>query len=324
MKAIIYKRYGSPDVFKLKEIKTPVPKDDEVLVKIYASSVNAADVDQLKGVFMIRIGGLFRPKYKILGSDIAGVVEAIGKDVTLFKPGDEVFGDLTERGFGSFAEYACAPEKALTLKPASLTFEQAASITSAGLLAVQGLRDEDEIKPGDKILINGAGGSVGTIAIQIAKYYGAEVTAIDSEVKFDMLRSLGADHLIDYTKEDYTKTGKRYDRIVDNVALRSVDDYKEALNPKGKYVMVGGKASTILKIFIRGPKILKAEGKKLGLLIWKPNKKEDIDFLLELIDSGKVSPVIDRSFPLSETATAFKHFIEGHPLGKVIIKVCDN
>jgi len=268
---------------------------------------------------MIRMGGLFRPKYKILGSDIAGVVESVGKDVTLFKSGDEVFGDLTENGFGSFAEYACAPEKALTLKPASMTFEQAASIPSAGLLAVQGLRDEDEIKPGDKILINGAGGSVGTLAVQIAKYYGAEVTAVDSEIKFDMLRSLGADHLIDYTKEDYTKTGKRYDRIVDNVALLSVDDYKEALNPKGKYVMVGGKASTILKIFIRGPKILKEEGKKIGLLIWKPNRKEDIDFLLELIESGKVSPVIARSFPLNETAEAFKYFEEGHPLGKVII-----
>ena len=205
-----------------------------------------------------------------------------------------------------------------------MTFEQAASIPSAGLLAVQGLGDEDEIKLGDNILINGAGGSVGTLAVQIAKYYGAEVTAVDSEMKFDMLRSLGADHLIDYTKEDYTKTGKRYDRIVDNVALRSVDDYKEALNPKGKYVMVGGKVSTILKIFLRGPKILKEEGKKLGLLIWKPNRKEDIDFLLELIESGKVSPVIDRSFSLSETAAAFKHFIEGHPLGKVIIKVCDD
>ncbi|NPD90295.1 MAG: NAD(P)-dependent alcohol dehydrogenase [Asgard group archaeon] len=323
MKAVVYKKYGSTKVLKLKDVEKPSPKDNEVLVRIHAASANAADLDQLKGVFLIRLQGLFRPKYEILGSDFAGVVEVVGKDVRQFQPGDEVLGDLTQCGFGAFAEYVCVPEKILTLKPTSISFEEAASIPSAGVLAVQGLRDYGQIKPGLKVLINGAGGSLGPFAVQLAKYFETEVTAVDSRGKFDMLRSIGADNVVDYSQEDYTKKGISYDLILDNVAKRSISDYIRALNPNGNFVMVGGSTSTMIKIFLRGRKILKREDKKLSVLIGKPNRREDVDFLLNLIESRKVIPVIDSTYPLSEVAEAFKHLEAGHPNGKIIIRVED-
>jgi NADPH:quinone reductase-like Zn-dependent oxidoreductase len=234
MKAIVYTEYGPPAVFQLKEIEIPAPRDDEVLVKIHAASVNSWDWELLsKKPSMVSLGSRSNPKYKILGADIAGRVEAVGANVKQFKPGDEVFGDLCQSGWGGFAEYVCARENALALKPASMTFDEAAAVPQAGLLALQGLRNKGQIQPGQKVLINGAGGGVGTFAIQIAKSFGAEVTGVDSTMKLDKMRSIGADHVIDYTQEDYTKSGQRYDLILDVKANRSIFDYKRALRRKG-------------------------------------------------------------------------------------------
>ena len=262
MKAIVYTEYGSPDVLHLQEVEKPTPKEDEALVKIHAASINAADLEILRGNWSARFGGPLKPKHKILGSDIAGRIEAVGRNVKQFQPGDEIWGDLSiPLGYGAFAEYVCVPENALRLKPARMTFEQAAAIPSAGANALQNLRgvgssspsfllsDKGEIQPGQKVLINGAGGGVGTFAVQIAKSFGAEVTGVDSPSKLDMLRSIGADHVIDYTQEDFTKNGQRYDLILDVVASRSIFDYKRALSPKGIFVMVGGSGAAILQAF---------------------------------------------------------------------------
>jgi len=299
LKAITYKRYGSPDVLELKEVEKPTPKDEEVLVKIIAASINVEDLDFLRGRgFSVRFVGPLKPKYKILGFDLAGRIETVGRNVKQFKPGDEVFGDLFSYGFGAFAEYVCAPEKALMLKPESITFEQAATIPSRAIIALQGLRDKRQIQPGQKVLINGAGGGVGPFAIQIAKYYGAEVTCVDNTKKLDMLRSIGADHVIDYIQEDFTKNGQHYDLILDIAAHHSIFDYKRALSPKGIYLIVGGSRSSILQAVFLGPLISIIGSKKMGLMIWKPNKKEDLEFMKELIESGKVVPVIDKTYPL--------------------------
>jgi len=320
LKAITYKRYGSPDVLELKEVEKPTPKDEEVLVKIIAASINVEDLDFLRGRgFSVRFVGPLKPKYKILGFDLAGRIETVGRNVKQFKPGDEVFGDLFSYGFGAFAEYVCAPEKALMLKPESITFEQAATIPSRAIIALQGLRDKRQIQPGQKVLINGAGGGVGPFAIQIAKYYGAEVTCVDNTKKLDMLRSIGADHVIDYIQEDFTKNGQHYDLILDIAAHHSIFDYKRALSPKGIYLIVGGSRSSILQAVFLGPLISIIGSKKMGLMIWKPNKKEDLEFMKELIESGKVVPVIDKTYPLSEGTAAFKHFEEGNPQGKIVI-----
>lgn len=321
MEAIVYDRYGPPGVLKLEEIPRPSPSNDEVLVKVHAASVNAADLDLLRGTFMVRPGGLFRPKYKILGSDIAGQVEAVGKNVTQFRPGDAVYGDLTECGFGAFAQYAVAREDTLTLKPAMLTYEQAAAVPSATILALQGLRGRKQIQPGEKVLINGAGGSVGPFAVQIAKCFGAEVTAVDSTRKLDMLRSIGADHVIDYSCEDFARSGRQYDLILDNVATRSVFDCLPALNPSGVYVIVGGSTARILQAALLSAWIKEKRNKTVGLLMWKPNRKEDVAFVKELLEAGKVTPVIDRTYPLSETAKAVRYLEEGHARGKVVITV---
>ena len=318
MKAIVYTKYGPPDVLELKDVEKPTPKENEVLVKVYASSLNAADVDYLRGRPMVRLGGLRKPKYKILGSDIAGQVEIVGRSVNKFQPGDEIFVDSSVCGFGAFAEYACVPENALMLKPASMTFEEVATLPQAAILALQGLRDKRQIQPGQKVLINGAGGGVGTFAVQIAKFFGAEVTGVDSAEKLDMVRSIGADHVIDYTQEDFTKSGQRYDLILDVVVSRSISDYKRALNPKGILAMVGGSMATVLKAVILGPLI---KSKKMGIVMWKPNKKEDLAFLIELFEAGKVVPVIDRRYPLSEVAEAFRYLEEGQHQGKIIINV---
>ncbi|GAJ11877.1 unnamed protein product, partial [marine sediment metagenome] len=235
MKAIVCTKYGPPDVLQLKEVDKPTPKDNEALVKVRAASLNATDFEYLRGVFIARLvyKGLLKPKNTILGTDIAGQVEAVGRNVTQFQPDDEIWGDLSVCGFGAFAEYVCVPENVLRLKPASMTFEEAAAIPTAAVLALHNLCDKRPIQPGQKVLINGAGGSVGTFAVQLARYFGAEVTGVDSMEKLDMLRSIGADHVIDYTQEDFTRSGQHYDLILDVVAHRSFFDYKRALSPKG-------------------------------------------------------------------------------------------
>jgi NADPH:quinone reductase-like Zn-dependent oxidoreductase len=321
MKAIVCTKYGSPDVLQLKEVAKPTPKDNETLVKVHAASLNAADFELLRGVFVVRIVAPLKPMYKILGSDIAGRVEAVGRNVKQFQPGDEIWGDLSAHGFGAFAEYVCVPEKALRLKPASMTFEEAAAYPQAAVLALQNLRNKRPIQPGQKVLINGAGGGVGTFAVQIAKYFGAEVTGVDSTMKLDMLRSIGADQVIDYTQEDYTKSGQRYELILDVVAYHSIFEYKRALSPKGIFVYVGGSTAAIFQALFLGPLISRTGSKKMGVVMWKPNKKEDLDFLKELYEAGKVVPVIDRRYPLSEVPEALRYLEEGHARGKVVITV---
>jgi NADPH:quinone reductase-like Zn-dependent oxidoreductase len=319
MKAIVCYKYGSPDVLQLKDVEKPTPKDNEALVKVHAASLNAADLETLRGVFVVRIAAPLKPMYKILGSDIAGRIEAVGRNVKQFQPGDEIWGDLFVCGFGAFAEYVSVPENELALKPASMTFEEAATYPQAAILALQNLRDKRPIQPGQKVLINGAGGGVGTFAVQIAKYFGAEVTGVDSTRKLDMLRSIGADQVIDYTQEDFTKSGQRYDLILDVVAYRSIFDYKRALSPKGIYVFVGGSTAAIFQALFLGPLISMTGSKKMGVVMWKPNKKEDLVFLKELFEAGKVVPVIDRRYPLSEAAEALRYLEEGHARGKVVI-----
>jgi NADPH:quinone reductase-like Zn-dependent oxidoreductase len=324
MKAMTYEKYGLPDVLQLRELAMPTPKDDEVLVKIQAASVNSWDWGLLRGTpFLNRLGGLFTPKNKILGCDIAGCVETVGRNVREFKPGDEVFGDLSGCGFGGFAEYVCASENALMLKSASMTFEQAAAMPQAGLLALQGLRDKGQIQKGHKVLINGAGGGTGTFAVQIAKWYGAEVTGVDSSGKLDLLRSLGADYVIDYTQEDFTKKGRLFDIVLDVVTYRSLFDYRRVLSPKGTYVMLGGGSwARVYQAMFLGPIISLTGSKKMRLLMLRPNK--DLAIVKELFDAGRLKPVIDKCYPLSEVPEAFRYFGEGQAKGKIVITVGQN
>jgi len=320
MKAVTYAERGPPAVFQKIEVETPTPRDDEVLVKVHAASVNSWDWELLrKRPFMVSLGGRSDPRYKILGADIAGRIEAVGRDAKQFRPGDEVFGDLCNSGWGGFAEYACARGSALMLKPASMTFEEAAATPQAGLLALQGLRKRRQIQPGQKVLINGAGGGVGTFSVQIAKSFGAEVTGVDSTSKLDMVRSIGADHVIDYAREDYTKRGQRYDLILDMKGNRSAFDYKRALRPRGTFVMVGGSWTRLFQLLLLGPLISMIGSKRMGFLAYKPNK--DLALLTGLIEAGKVTPVIDRTYPLSETPEAIRYLAEGRALGKVVITV---
>jgi len=320
MKAIVCTKYGPPDVLQLKEVARPIPKDDEALVKIHAASLNAADFEIMRGVFVVRMTAPRKPMYKILGSDIAGRIEAVGGNVKQFQPGDEIWGDLSfPFGYSTFAEYVCIPEKALRLKPASMTFEQAAAVPTAGVVALQNLLVKRPIEPGQKILINGAGGGVGTFAVQIAKYFGAEVTAVDSTKKIDMLRSIGADHVVDYTQEDFTKTGKIYDLILDVVAYRSIFTHRRPLGPQGIFIYVGGSTSAIFQALLLGPLVSRTGSKKIGIGKWEPNNKEDLELLTELIEAGKVAPVIDKRYPLSELPEAMQYLEDGHALGKVVI-----
>ena len=323
MKAIVRSEYGSPDVLELREVAIPTPKDGEVLVLVHASSVNMADVDYLLGRPKVaRLGtGLRRPKNSGLGLDVAGQVEAVGRNVTGFQPGDEVFGDMTEHGFGAFAEFVCAPQDAFALKPDGLTFEEAAAVPQAAIMALQGLRGKRQIQPGHEVLINGAGGNLGPFAVQIAKSFGAEVTGVDSTSKLDMLRSIGADHVIDYTQEDYTKLGQRYDWILDVAAYRSVFESRRALRPNGVYVMVPASIGGAFQAMFLGALISMAGSHKIGMVKWKPFKKEDVGFLKELLDAGKVTPVIDRSYPLTEVPEALRYQEEGHPRGKLVITI---
>lgn len=321
MKAIVYTKYGSPDVLQLKEVEKPATKENEVLIKVVASSVNEWDNGLIsgKGLLTRLLGGLFKPKNKILGADVAGVIEAVGNNIKNFKPGDEVFGDIAGAGFGAFAEYVCAPEKMLAKKSTEMSFEQAAALPQAGLLAMQGLRYKKPLLAGQHLLINGAGGGVGPIALQYAKSIGATVTCVDREEKFNMLRSLGADELIDYRKTDYTKTGIQYDYILDVTARRSVSDYKRALKPGGVFAMIGGSMGGLLfQMMVLQPFLSKYRKKKLGIMGYHVSK-EGLDELSKLFDDGKISPVIDRSFPLAATADAFRYYQQGTFTGKIII-----
>jgi NADPH:quinone reductase-like Zn-dependent oxidoreductase len=317
MKAMVWTRYGPPEVLKLQEIDTPIPKDNEVLVKVHAASLNAGDLKIMRGEsFILRLmNGLRKPKHKILGDDIAGQVEAVGKNVKQFQPGDEVFG---VSNFGAFAEYGCFNEKYLVRKPGALSFEEAAAIPMAAIPALQGLRDKGQIESGQKVLINGASGGVGTFAVQIAKYYGAEVTGVCSTMKLDMVRSIGADHVIDYTQEDFTKNGQRYDLILDLAAHHSMNDFKRALSPKGIYVCIGGTMSQYIKTLLLGPLITLRGSKKMRIGFGNPNQ-EDYEFLIELFEAGKVVPVIGKRFPLSEIVEALRYLEEGHARGKLVI-----
>ncbi len=321
--AMVYTRYGSPDVLQFKEVEKPTPKDDEVLIKVHAASVNAAEGHLVRGKpFLVRLMGmgLLKPKHTIPGAAVAGRVEAVGRNVTQFQPGDEVFGDLSACGWGAFAEYVCARDDAVALKPVNLTFEQAAAVPLAAVTALQALRDKGQIKPGQKVLINGASGGVGMFAVQIAKSFGAEVTAVCSTRNVDMMRSIGADHVIDYTREDFTQNGQHYDLILAANGYHPIFAYKRALRPKGIYVMSGGDMAQVFQAMLLGPWISMIGSQKMGNVMAKPNK-EDLVFVKGLIEAGKVVPVIDRSYPLREVPEALRYLEDGHARGKIVITV---
>lgn len=319
MRAVVFTEYGSPDVLELREVERPTPKDDEVLVRVHAVSLNDWDWGALRGTPFVNrlLFGLLRPKKRILGSDIAGRVEAVGRKVRQLRPGDEVFGDLSGT-WGGFAEYVCARENALTPKPANLTFEAAAAIPQAGLLALQGLR-KGPIRPGQTLLLNGAGGGVGTFAIQIARPFGVEVTAVDSAEKLEMLRSLGAEHVLDYAQVDFTRTGERYDLILDVKTNRSPFACASALNRDGTYVTVGGSMARMLEFLLFAPWIALTRKKHLRILALKVN--QGLRELKELCEAGKVVPVIDRLYELSEVPDAFRRFGAGRHRGKIVVTV---
>jgi NADPH:quinone reductase-like Zn-dependent oxidoreductase len=321
MKAFVRAQYGPPSVLEFEDVNSPVLKDDEVLVRVHAASLNQGDLDYLYGKpFLTRMGiGLRAPRKRGLGFDAAGHVEAVGKDVTRFQPGDAVFGDLTQFGHSAFAEYAIAPERAWAQMPSSMSYEEAATLPQAAILALQGLRGRGGIARGNRVLINGASGSVGPFAVQIAKALGAHVTGVCSSKKMDMVRRLGADEVIDYTLEDYTRGEQRYDRIVDVAGNRSIFQCRRALKPSGVYVLLGGSTSRICACLFLGPLITLAERKKMGFLWWKPFQKEDVAFLQGLIAAGKIKPVIDSTYPLSEVREALGHLETGNAQGKVVI-----
>ncbi len=318
MKAMVFTEYGPPDVLKLQEVERPAPNEDQVLVKVHAASVVWADLAFVKGEpFMSRLAsGLREPRHKIPGMDMAGRVEAVGRKAKQFRPGDEVFGDLSRCGYGAFAEYVAVPEGELALKPANIPFEEAATLPQAALVALQGLRDKGQIQPGQKVLINGASGGNGTFAVQIAKSFGAEVTGVCSARNLDLVRSLGADQVIDYTQEDFTQGGQRYDLMFDIVGNRSVSDCMRALRPKGTYVACAFSPVALLL----GPLISMLGSKKVVQLSHSPDV-EDLAFVKELVEAGKVVPVIDKRYQLSEVAEALRNYEDGHAQGKVVITV---
>jgi NADPH:quinone reductase-like Zn-dependent oxidoreductase len=326
MKAMVYTQYGAPlDVLQLKEVEIPAPNDDEVLIKVYASSINSAELHLIRAdPFLTRMStGYLRPTKTIPGADVAGQVEAVGKNVKQFKPGDAVFGDLSGCGWGAFAEYVCATENALLLKPTNMTFEQAAAVPVAGVTALQGLRNKGLIKSGQKVLINGASGGVGSFAVQIAKSFDTEVTGVCSTLKIDMLRSIGADHVIDYTQEDVTQSGQHYDLILDAAAYRPFSLYKRVLSPRGIYVFAGGSTSGLFRTMLQGSLMSKSEGQTFVTLMAGPNLM-DLGFMKELLETGKVTPFIDKCYPLSEAAAALQYVEERHVQGKVVITVAQN
>jgi NADPH:quinone reductase-like Zn-dependent oxidoreductase len=319
MKAVVMERYGTADVLELRDVAKPVPKAGEVLVRVHAASVNDWDWGMVQGKpFIVRLlNGLFKPKVRIIGCDVAGRVEAVGADVETFRPGDDVYGDLCESGFGAFAEYVCAPQASLARKPAGMTFEQAAAIPQAGMLAVQGLIDVGRIQPGRKLLLNGAGGGVGTLALQIARLYDAEVTVVDKPGKTGMLQAMGAHHVIDYLEEDITRAGRTYDLILDVKTNRSPFAYARALAPGGTYVTVGGDTRRLLQVLVLGPWISRLCGKHVRMVALKPNK--DLAYCNTLFEAGQLAPVIEGPYALVDVPEAFRLFDAGDHKGKIIV-----
>lgn len=323
MKSIVRDRYGSSDVLRLEDIPKPVPGAGEVLVRVHAASVNTADLDHLRGrPYAARLGtGLRQPRNRGVGLDVAGRVEAIGENVTRLHPGDEVWADLFGFGHGAFAEYVCAPERAFALMPAGITFEEAATVPHSGVLALQGLRGKGQMQPGQKVLINGAGGCVGPWAVQIAKVFGAEVTGVDHTGKLEMLSSIGADHVIDYTRDDFTRNGQRYDLILDIAARRSILHYRRSLAPRGSYVLVARSLAGFFQALLVGACISASGSKKMGIFSWEPNRREDLAFLAQLLVAAKIRPLIDRRYELSALPEALRYVERGHARGKVVITV---
>ena len=322
MKAIVCTKYGPPGLLRLEEVAKPAPGDSEVLVGVYASSVCWANLALVRGkpfVTRLMAGGLLKPGYRIPGGDIAGRVEAVGRNVKQFKPGDEVYGDMGDSGFGAFAEYICVPEKTIARKPANVSFEEAAAACQAAVVALQGLRDMGKVRPGQKVLIYGASGGIGTFAVQLARHFGAEVTGVCSTRNLDMVRSIGADHVVDYTKEDFSRNGRHYDLILATAGYRSIFDYRRALSPNGTYVAIGGAMAQVFQPIFLGP-LLSTGGKKLSTLSHKINQS-DLVFIKGLLEAGKIKSVIDRRYTLSEVPEALEYFGGGHARGKVVITV---
>ena len=322
MQAIYYTQYGSPDVLTYQEVDTPTPADDEILIQVHAAALNAYDWHILRAdPFLARFArGLFKPKHNIPGADVAGVVAAVGRSVTQFQPGDAVYADLSPCGDGAFAEYACVQAQYAALKPADLTFEEAAAVPMAAVTALQALRDVAKVQPGQRVLIAGASGGVGTFAVQIAKVLDLDVTAVCSTRKTEMVRALGADHIIDYTREDFSESGRQYDVILGINGYRPLADYKRALTPHGIYVMVGGTNSQIFQALLLGSLRSMGSDRTMTTVTMKPNQA-DLLYMKELIEAGKVKPIIDRCYPLAETADAFRYLEEGHAKGKIVISV---
>jgi NADPH:quinone reductase-like Zn-dependent oxidoreductase len=320
MKAVLRHAYGSPDVLQLGEAPTPTPEAGEVRVRVRAASVNAGDWHLMRAdPFFLRLmyGGLLRPKHQVLGSDVAGTVETVGSDVTGLRPGDDVFGDLSEHGFGAFAEYACAPADAFSPMPAGATYEQAAAVPVAGLAALQALRDDGGVGPGDRVLVNGASGGVGTFAVQIAKHFGAEVTGVCSTRNVDLVRSLGADRVVDYTREEVTQGGERYDLVLDAAAFRSPLAFRPLLAPGGAYVLIGGSTARLFQAMLLGP-WMRRSGIRMAVHMSKPNR-DDLGVLKGFVESGAVTPAVDRTYPLAEVPDAIRRLEARRVSGKVVI-----
>lgn len=323
MKAVVYHQYGGPEQLQVAEVPTPTPNAGEVLVRVKAASINSWDYDMLTGhTWIIRLlSGIFKPRYKILGADVAGVVEAVGADCHDWKIGDEVFGDIASGGFGAFAEYVTVPEKLLARKSAKLSFVETAALPQAGLLAIQGLRFHGDIQAGQHILINGAGGGVGPIALTYAKNKGAIVTCVDREGKFNALRTLGADECIDFTKTDYTRTGKKYDKILDVIAHRSAADYKRALTPNGVFAMIGGSMGGLLfRMMLVEPRLSKSRDQKLGVMGYQVNR-DALNELNQLAEQKVITVLVDKTFKLEQTREAFDYFKSGTFKGKIVIEI---
>ena len=323
MKAIVRYKYGSPDVLQLKEIEKPTPKDDEVLVKVHAASLNSLDWRFLKAEpFLIRLdSGLLKPKNRILGLDVAGQVEAVGKNVEQFQPGDEVFGDILDLRGGALAEYVAIPERLLVSKPTNLTFEEAAAVPLVAITAMQALRVQGQVQPGQKVLIYGASGGVGTFAVQLAKALGAEVTAVCSTRNVELVRRLGADDVIDYRREDFTQRGQQYDLILAVNGYRPIGAYKRALSPSGVYILIGGTGTALFQAMLLGSWMSRSSNKHMGAMEDPQDRKALLESVAALLEAGTVMPVIDRCFPLSEAPEAFRYLAEGHAQGKIVITV---
>jgi NADPH:quinone reductase-like Zn-dependent oxidoreductase len=322
MKAVVFTTYGSPDVLQLQDVPMPSVGPNDVLVNVCAASVNAGDWHLVRGdPFVVRLMfGLRKPKNTRLGVDIAGRVEAAGSNVIQFQPGDEVFGDLSDCGFGAFAEYVSVPEHTLARKPSNVTFEEAAAVPSAALTALQGLSEQGRVQPGQKVLINGASGGVGTFAVQIAKALGAEVTGVCSTRNVEMVRGIGADHVIDYKNEDFTQNGRRYDLILDAAAYRSLSEHRRALTTQGTYVLVGGSTGRLFQVMLIGRVLSREDGQRFATFIKAPNQA-NLEFVSELLGTGKIVPVIDRRYPLQEVADAVRYVEDGHAKGKVVVTI---